>query len=118
MKIAFVSQPLDRVLPPRPSSVGIVTHHLAKQLAKSCSVLIYLQGGRKGQSEKKADGLHYRFIPMAIDKRLLGFTAKIANNSRHPFFASTLYYLGYILQVALDLAMVSGRQQVLSRDEQ
>jgi len=105
MKIAFVPQPLDRVLPPRQSSIGIVTHQLARRLAKSCSVLVYLQGSRQGKREEKADGLHYRYILMGPDRRLLRLLHKIPNSLNHkrPMFASRSYYLGYILQVALDL---------------
>ena len=41
MKVAFVNQPIDTILPPRQNSVGACTYGVAPILAKSCEVVVY-----------------------------------------------------------------------------
>lgn len=65
MKIAFVSQPMDVVLPPYQNSVGACTYGLARALAKSCEVVVYGLKEKHGDapSELIGDGVKYKFIP-------------------------------------------------------
>jgi hypothetical protein len=41
VRVAFVSQPIDRIRPPGQNSVGGCTYGLASYLAKSCEVIAY-----------------------------------------------------------------------------
>ena len=41
MKIAFVNQRIDTILPPIQNSVGACTYGVACCLAKSCEVIVY-----------------------------------------------------------------------------
>jgi hypothetical protein len=41
LKIAFVNQPFDTILPPNQNSVGACTYWVAKLFAKSAKVLVY-----------------------------------------------------------------------------
>jgi hypothetical protein len=41
MKIAFVIYPMQALLPPYHSSVGVPTYMIDSALAKSCEVLVY-----------------------------------------------------------------------------
>ena len=41
MKIAFVNQPIDAIVPPYQNSVGACTYWVARPLAKSTEVLVY-----------------------------------------------------------------------------
>ena len=41
MRVAIVSQPIDRIRPPGQNSIGGCTHGLASYLAKSCEVIAY-----------------------------------------------------------------------------
>ena len=41
MKVAFVNQSIDTILPPRQNSVGACTYGVAPILAKSCEVVVY-----------------------------------------------------------------------------
>lgn len=103
IKVAFVPQPLDMIFPPMQSSIGIWTYEMARRVAQSCEVIVY-----SGCIEKKADfdqGVYYRRISPILDRwarrlvdRFSGF-----HDAQRPWFASSLYYLGYALQVANDL---------------
>ena len=41
MKIAFVNQPIDAIIPPNQNSVGACTYWVARPFAKSAEVLVY-----------------------------------------------------------------------------
>ena len=53
MKLAFVNQPYDRVLPPRQNSIGLIVYRTAMQMARHTDVAIYanrrLAGGADSQ---------------------------------------------------------------------
>lgn len=111
MKIAFVAQHWDEVDPRGggSTSIAILTYQMARHLTRSGEVLIY---ARRGHSQQKVqldeEGIHYRRKSVAVEDqvlkpfkvldRLLGLC-----NRKRPFFASSLYYLGYALQVARDM---------------
>jgi len=105
MKIAFVSQPFDGVLPPRQNSIGLCTYELARRLARTCDVIVYLSRGRFGTGVMSDQGVQYRHIPTRIDQWMLRLLEKfsIFRSPNRPLFASYLYYLAYALQVAIDL---------------
>jgi glycosyltransferase involved in cell wall biosynthesis len=104
MKIAFVSQPLDRVIPPFQSSIGIWTHEVARRLARFCGVTIYTRGDGARRGEEWDGGVRHRRVSVRPDDRLLRLLRRLPGyDSRRPLFASGLYYLGYALQVANDL---------------
>ena len=49
MKIGFVNQPFDTIIPPGQNSVGYYTYGVACELAKSCKVIVYgLQANHSG----------------------------------------------------------------------
>ena len=105
MKIAFISQPLDTVLPPHQNSIGLWIYEVARRLARSCEVIVYTRGSRFRRKVEYGEGVHYRGIPMGPDRLLLRLLRRFSGlrNVKRPAFASSLYYLGYILQVANDL---------------
>jgi hypothetical protein len=41
MKVAFVNQAIDTIIPPGQNSVGACTYGVANILAKSCDVVVY-----------------------------------------------------------------------------
>jgi spore coat protein SA len=111
MKIAFVTQPWDEVVPRVGgySSIALLTYQFARRLARSNEVIIYARRGRSQQEvECDDEGIRYRRMSVAAEDwllkpfklldRLSGFP-----NPERPFFASSLYYPGYALQVARDL---------------
>jgi hypothetical protein len=82
MKIAFVGQPIDTILPPYQSSVGACTFGAACSLSKSCEVVVY--GTRNRHKNFPANFLeqnvHYRFFPYrSLTGSPLGRENTIAN---------------------------------------
>ncbi|HTZ60831.1 MAG TPA: glycosyltransferase family 4 protein [Acidobacteriaceae bacterium] len=65
MKIAFVSQPFDRILPPYQNSVGACTHGIARPLANKAKVLVYgIAHNHQDQSALDTDkNIEFRFFP-------------------------------------------------------
>ena len=127
MKIAIVNQPFGTIPLPwtgQGGSIDIWTYEVARRLAKSCDVTVYTRKD-KGQKEVELDqNVRYRRIPTTFDEwypRLSYILKSLENKSitsafartvthlfffrvtNRPFFASTLYYLHYALQVAKDI---------------
>jgi glycosyltransferase involved in cell wall biosynthesis len=108
MKIAFVSQPWTYANPPIGcDSIAIWTHQVGRRLTQFCDVVVY---GRKGRFHpckvEQIKGIEYRRVSVALDQlsrglRLLDRWHLL--NPKRPIFASHLYYLAYIVQVAYDL---------------
>ena len=107
MRLAFIAQPIDGVLPPHQNSIGIIVYETARRLAQSCTTAVYLRGSHIRKRCEGWEGVEYRYIPMDPDKWLLRLFKKIWRlfNPKLPLFASKFYYLGYISQVALDLRL-------------
>jgi len=105
MRIAFVSQPLTRVLPPLNDSLGMWTYEVARRLAFSCNVIVYGGTNRSWTKYVYRNGVHYRFKSLTLDEWYVKFLRRIARfrTPKRPLFASSLYYLGYILKIAYDL---------------
>jgi glycosyltransferase involved in cell wall biosynthesis len=106
MRIAFVSQPLDNVIPPNQNSIGIWMYEVARRLAQSQEVTIYAKWMRTSQSKAENQGnVRYRLVrsvPSRAWTRLYDLLSGYFT-VQQPLFASSFYYLEYILQVALDL---------------
>jgi glycosyltransferase involved in cell wall biosynthesis len=73
MKVAFVNQPIDVILPPLQTSVGACTYGLAGALAKYCDVVVYGLEDRQPQSSRPpvVPGVRFRFLPSTRGDRLL-----------------------------------------------
>ena len=106
MRIAFVSQPWETVNPgDLTGSVSVITYELARLLARSCDVVVYAPWDRRRPRVERVDGVAYRRVRVALDYWLQRAVARAWRSTKttRPVFASALYYLGYIAQVALDL---------------
>lgn len=108
MKIAFVNQPLDGVLPPDQNSIGIWTYEVARRIADEHDVMVYARYmgylKRAGRSRRVDDqGVRYRFsvaAPASIWARVSGLWERVPW-LRKPVYASWLYYLEYCLPIAI-----------------
>jgi glycosyltransferase involved in cell wall biosynthesis len=108
MKIAFVAQPFDTVVPPGLSSVGYYTYGVARPLARTCDVLIY--GLEDFQSEHRAEICppqpELRFLPSAESDRRR-YKRRIRRGRvfdfKEPLSTSVQLFPGYGRQVAVDL---------------
>ena len=108
MKIAFVNQPYDVIVPPFQSSIGIYTWGIGRPLARSSEVIVY---GLKDVHPKDAletcdPSLHLRLVPAARKDsfvfkthRKLGSMIQFSS----PISSSDLLYPQFGRQVAEDL---------------
>lgn len=107
MKIAFVNQPIDAILPPKQSSVGACTFGTARPLAHAAQVLVYgLLDHHAAAPRVTEPNLEFRFIPSTMLDRLLfklqNKSAKLIRRST-PISTSRWMFPGYGRRVALDL---------------
>jgi glycosyltransferase involved in cell wall biosynthesis len=109
MKIAFVNQPFDRIVPPRQNSLGICTYGAARALAKSAEVIVY--GNHDLHRDLPTDfvdgGVRYRFLPSYADERFVFNTHRklqICGVPMQPAPIATWTYPRFGRDVAMDLA--------------
>jgi glycosyltransferase involved in cell wall biosynthesis len=108
MKVAFVNQPIDTIIPPGQSSVGACTYGVANILAKSCDVVVYgaKSSNQAHGSEVSAHGVKYKFFTTARSDRWL-FEARTKYSrlapSAPPISTSSMLYPSFAKQVAMDL---------------
>ncbi len=108
MKVAFVNQPIDRIVPPFQSSIGICTYGVARSLARVSEVVVYgLQDRHRDLEPDLVDhDVLFRFIPSTPSDRLRYRArtkySKLVQSSA-PISTSSWLYPSYGRQVALDL---------------
>jgi glycosyltransferase involved in cell wall biosynthesis len=108
MKVAFVNQAIDTIIPPGQNSVGACTYGVANILAKSCDVVVYgAKSNNQAQgNEVSAHGVKYKFFTTArSDRWLLDAWTKYSKlaPSAPPMSTSSLLYPSFAKQVAMDL---------------
>jgi glycosyltransferase involved in cell wall biosynthesis len=72
MRIAFVNQPIDTILPPYQSSIGACTYGAACSLSKYCEVVVYGTANRHKDfpDDFRERDVHFRFFPVPLSDRL------------------------------------------------
>ncbi len=108
MKIAFVNQPFDVMVPPFQSSVGIYTYGIARPLARSSEVMIYgLKDVHPEDASETCDpSLDLRLIPsQGMDQFVFKAHKKLGSliQTSSPISSSDLLYPHFGRQVAEDL---------------
>jgi glycosyltransferase involved in cell wall biosynthesis len=108
MKVAFVSQPIDTILPPYQSSVGACTYGAACSLTKLCEIVVY--GSRDQHRGFPGDfrdrNVHFRFLPVPASDRLLAQGKEKYRKlfpSTSPASSSRWLFRAFGRQVAQDL---------------
>jgi glycosyltransferase involved in cell wall biosynthesis len=108
MKIAFVNQPIDTILPPYQTSVGACTYGMAGSLARYCDVIVY---GAKDRNERvegnmNRKNLQFRFFPLTASDRLMHKVRELSSKFHAispPASTASGFYPSFGRQVALDL---------------
>jgi len=111
MRIAFVNQPIDTILPPYQSSVGACTYGVACSLAQrdDCEVIVY--GSKDANKMVAGDevvqrNVRFRFFPTTAGDRLLqqlrNKYSKFVRLSS-PASTSSLHFPAFSRSVAMDL---------------
>jgi glycosyltransferase involved in cell wall biosynthesis len=108
MKIAFVSQPIDTIVPPNQNSVGICTLGAARKLARYADVLVYgLKDNHRNSAAPVVDnGIKFRFLPSTQrDRMLFNAQNKYAKLFHRfaPISTSSWLFPDYGRQVAVNL---------------
>ena len=109
MKIAFVNQPIDAIVPPYQNSVGACTYWVARPLAKSTEVLVYgVKDLNPGDPAALAAeyGIQFRLFPATwFDRILFNLRRNYGKLFRGASPISTWRWTfpAYGRQVALDL---------------
>lgn len=108
MKIAFVNQPIDTILPPYQSSVGACTYGVACSLARSCGVVVYgtKDHNKDSPSDFWKEDIHFKLLSLPLSDRLTAsvrekYTKVFPLNT--PASSSSWLYQGFGRQVARDL---------------
>jgi glycosyltransferase involved in cell wall biosynthesis len=107
MKIAFVSQPWNRMGPPADiGSIAILTYQAALRLAVTNDVTIYARRDPSQLAIERLEGVTYRRVSIRWDQFWLQRTRWLERfgAKKRPFFASKFYYRGYISAIARDLS--------------
>lgn len=111
MKVAFVSQPGEEVVPPvdGSSSITNIAYQIARRLTRSGEgeAIIYAKkGSSQPDAEGDAEGVQFRRVPVEADHWVKPFRlierAWGAPNAKRPLYASSLYYRNYARRVARD----------------
>lgn len=102
-RIAVLPQPMDVVLPPNPTSIGVCVYETARRLS-GFDVTVYTGTREAGPSVEEVSGIRLKRIPVKWDLRLNRLIRKLPlYGRRRPPFSSRFYYHPYILKTALDL---------------
>jgi glycosyltransferase involved in cell wall biosynthesis len=107
MKVAFVNQPFDQLVPPHQNSIGLWTFHVAPHIAQSCEVVVFGKRHAYQREWHEQASVEYRFLPPILPNRAnfdrLDSAYSRLGAEELPIYASRLYYLDYIIQVAWEL---------------
>lgn len=108
MNIAFVVYPTAALLPPYHGSMGASIYVIARELAKSCNVVVYgISDFQAGAESGFYEGVEYRFLPSSASDRLIrkarrGVATLIPLST--PISTSATLFPSFGRQVAADLA--------------
>ena len=104
MKVAFVSQPMDGVLPPYQNSIGISTYEMAKRVSRICDVIVYIKTDEYKKKYKIINGVHYCSVPTIYDNKIQKIKEKLLKCNKKKFEELRYsYYFLYAVIVSLDL---------------
>lgn len=104
MRIAFVAQPIDPVLPPRQNSIGLIIRHTALRLVDRHDVTIFVNGRWNPRGNRPEDGIDYRFVSDWPDTPILNLLGKYPNHvPQDRIVRSGLYFGGFARAVARQL---------------
>ncbi len=107
MKIAFVSQPWNRIAPPVDiGSIAILSYEAARRIVPSHDVTIYSKRAPNQAEHEVTEGVSYRRVDVGRDRRWASIASwfdRFRPRNR-PFFSSKHYYAEYISKVAEETA--------------
>jgi len=106
LKIAFVAQPLDGVIPPHQNSIGLLIYEASKSLARDFDITVFMPQQDTQESQAfEINKINYKRFTLKTDTNLhrLWHRMPFFNRPDKPFFSSKLFYFWYGLRVALEI---------------
>jgi glycosyltransferase involved in cell wall biosynthesis len=104
MKIALIGQPFDIIMPPSQNSIGLWVFETSQRLAKQNQVFVY---GRRSKNPKKtiSENVMTRQVFSLPNPWLTKLSNRVSRigNPKKPLFSRFIFYLEYILPIAMDL---------------
>lgn len=99
MKVAFVSQHFDMVLPPDQSSVGIWTYEVSRRLAADCDTTVIARRPRGKPKRFEIDGVRIELLTCA-PARVWGRASRMWSRAwpGAPLFAQSFYAFDFLAQ--------------------
>ena len=107
MKIAFVHQPFQRIVPGEPrGSVPVWTAEVARRLTERHELFVYSREFPGLRGDSTHDGCHYLRIATPRDDRFARYVVALTRllHPRRSPFSSPLFYREYYRRVGRDLA--------------
>ncbi len=104
LKVGFLCQPYDLVLPPVQNSIGLWTFEVARRLSPTCDVTVYGPSQKGGPRQATHDGARFRLLPPGGPfgpVRSSGTGGR--QDIRQPDFVQADYYRDYITRIVGDM---------------
>jgi len=100
MKVAFVSQFFDAVLPPDQGSIGIWTYEVARRLAADHETTVIARRPRGGQARLRVEDIQFELLPCAPLRVWTGASHVWTRLRPHvqPLFAQGFYAIEFLTQ--------------------
>lgn len=104
MKVAFVCQHFDLVLPPNQSSIGIWTYEVSRRLGAVCDATVIARRSRGEAAQVDIDGTHIELLTCA-PVRVWGKASRLWSRvcPRAPLFSRSFYALDFLIQATRTL---------------
>lgn len=105
MKIAYIGQLMDKVVPPEQNSLGIWIYQVARRMANSHDVTVYTNEPEPTSNRAAGEPFQYHFIKSASYRPVRKVSRRLSGRSsaRQRMLGFDLASLVYILSVAVDL---------------
>jgi glycosyltransferase involved in cell wall biosynthesis len=101
MKVVFLSQHFDAVVPPDQNSIGIWTFEVARRLSISDETIIIARRSKDMPRKFETAGIHFEMLACAPSRvwgdRLFKLWSRLRPRS-DPLFAQSFYALDYLIQ--------------------
>lgn len=109
MKVAFVCQHFDLVLPPNQSSIGIWTYEVARRLGATCETTVIARRSRGEPAHHKIDGVRIELIsclPVFVWARASRAWTRLRPGAQ-PLFAQRYYAIDFLAQAVRQIKHLS-----------
>ncbi|WP_193178612.1 glycosyltransferase family 4 protein [Oricola nitratireducens] len=107
MRVAFISQHFDSVLPPDQNSLGIWTYEVSRRLAGENEVTVISRRSREQPARAEIDGATMELLT-CLPQGVWGKASKLWDRTfpRTPLFTKSFYALDYLVQAVRKIRLL------------